>query len=147
MLSTLVKIGLIGVMFAAPVVARAEDITPGKYFCFVTHMAGIQFENDGRITSGNLKPTAEKFFLTIAPVEPLAECPTTRMAGLNYWFFCLSKFGAQIEDRLTLRGDDLHTFRGLLWGEDLLISSDLTFLSITNNLPGNYVSDGKCTRI
>lgn len=119
-----------------------------KYVCLVTHLAGIQVEQDGHISSGNFHPQDDKFFLTIGTVMPLAECPTTKMQGLNYWYFCLARFAAQIDNRLVLRGDNATVFQGIAGGEYFQLASDMTFISITNNLAGgNYVSDGKCTAL
>jgi hypothetical protein len=57
---------LIALNVATPRGVRAENVTPGKYLCVVSHLAGVQYEKDGRTTTDNFKPSEEKFFLTIA---------------------------------------------------------------------------------
>lgn len=128
--------------------ARAA-IEPGKYLCLVSHLAGIQYESNGQISAGSFKPADDKFFLTIAHFKPLDECPTTKMKRINYWFFCLAKYSAQVDNQLILHGDDPNVFVGLSPGDNLSIDDDLGFLHVTGPLSGTgtYVSDGKCTKV
>jgi hypothetical protein len=149
MLSTILKAALLGAMMIIPVAVKADGINVGKYLCVVSHLAGIQYEKDGRTTSGNFQPAEKEFFLTIANVTPLEECPKTKMAQLNYWYFCLSKYAAQIDSKPVMRGDKSDTFIGLVGGDYLQLTDDLRFSSVTGilSLTGYYVSDGKCTKV
>jgi len=152
-----VSIGLAGglaIAAAGMITSPASAAEVGKYLCIVSRMAGVQFEKDGGITSGNFKPAEDKFFLTVAPVTPLPECPSTRMKELNYWYFCLAKYAAQKDAELVMRGDSANAFIGMVGGDYLDLTSegmtsDVTFTSITGILSGTgyYISYGKCTKI
>jgi hypothetical protein len=151
---TITTLALLGTSLSA----HADDIQAGKYLCVVSHLAGIRYEKDGRTTSGNFKPAEEKFFLTIAPVTPLDECSKKSKAeikawGLPYWYFCVAKFAAQIDNQPGLRGDTSHAFVPLAAvGDYFSINTYLNELHFTSttgmlSLTGIYVADGKCTRI
>jgi hypothetical protein len=130
--------------------AETQDSKPGKYLCITNHLAGIQYEADGRVSSGNFSPADKTFFLTIAPVRPLEECPSTKMAGHNYWYFCLAKFAVQKNNEPALRGDDDKLFFSLVGGSYLQLNDNMTFQALEGILPdmrGWYVSDGTCTKL
>ncbi len=118
--------------------------------CVTSQLAGIQFKSDGSTTSGTFKPSEEKFFLSIASTMPLPECPTTEMRGLNYWYFCLAKFAAQIDNAPVLRGDSPDIFIALAGGDHLQLNADMTFSHFEDLFPsmrGYFVSMGKCTKL
>jgi hypothetical protein len=46
-----------------------EHARVGKWFCYVSKMAGIQTEDDGRDSSGLIHPKVEKFFVTISEIS------------------------------------------------------------------------------
>ncbi len=150
MFERLTAIALAFTVIGSPVVANAQDAKMGKYLCIINHLAGIQYDADGRVSSGNFKPAEDKFFLTLAPVRPLDECPKTKMAGHNYWYFCLAKFAAQQDGKLVLRGDDDKLFLSLVGGDYLQFNDDMTFDAVEGVFPsgrGWYVSEGRCTKL
>ena len=63
----LARVGLIGTFGIFSVKSEANEITVGKYFCYVSHMAGIQVNDTGEISWGRFIPRDEKFFIDIHP--------------------------------------------------------------------------------
>lgn len=150
MLERLTDIALAVTMIGSPMMTDAQSTKVGKCLCIINHLASMQYEADGRVASGNFKPAEDKFFLTIAPVRPLDECPKTKIAGHNYWYFCLEKFAAQQDGKLVLRGDDDKLFLSLVGGDYLQFNDDMTFDEVEGVFPsgrGWYVSEGRCTKL
>jgi hypothetical protein len=143
--------GLIVTFAILPICAQAEEIRIGKYFCYVSHMAGIQQKEDGQIASGNFKPTKEKFFIDIHPAaHPSQDCGPSYPESFSDWFVCKANFEIQIDNDLRLRGDTVISFIGPFpFGEQFVLYPDGTFNQHQTILDsgGWFVSDGKCTRI
>lgn len=137
---------------ATPDAPKADATMTGQYLCVVVHSSGIQYQTNGRTTSGRVKRTREKFTLSIRPrasfqADPCSWEPST---GRPYWLGCVAKFEAQIDDEPLLRGDDQHEFYGLAAeGDYLEVGDDLTFrrFQAVSSSNGLFVEDGRCNRL
>jgi hypothetical protein len=138
-------------IFGLPNCLHAEEISTGKYFCFVSHLAGIQIKDDGQIVSGNFKPMVEKFFIDIhLAMHPSELCPSPGDGSLNDWFLCRAKFEIQIDSGRRLRGDRASSFLGPdSIGDQFVLYENGTFDQHETFMSsgGYFVSDGKCTRL
>jgi hypothetical protein len=134
-----------------PVEGNAGEIDMvGKYLCVVSHMAGIQYENDGVTRSGNIRPYSEKFFVNIRPYKLLMDkCPFDLNMTHLYWLGCQAKYEAIIDNNPPMRGDDQHLFHGVMAIDFFEMSDDFTFTRFAGILSssGMIVSDGKCTKL
>jgi hypothetical protein len=50
-------------------VKAEEHERVGKWFCYVDKMVGIQIDDQKRVNSGDIKPSTEKFFVTIKEIS------------------------------------------------------------------------------
>ena len=144
------KFGLVLAGVSIAFSARAE-ITSGKYFCLVSHLAGIQLTADGSERSGNFNPAEDKFFIDVhAAAHPSNVCTGPKTGEFSEWFLCAAKYEIRISDRRNLRGDVLGQFVGAQpYNDTFLLSADGSFNSFQApfSTDGYYVSDGKCTKI
>jgi hypothetical protein len=94
-------------VFLASLNAVADEAATGKYFCFVSHMAGLQtMRSDGLVASGDFKPTEERFFIDIHPaIHPPQLCGPTQLHSFADWFLCRAPFEVQIAGGRRLRSD------------------------------------------
>jgi hypothetical protein len=150
----LARVGLIGAFDIFSVCSHADEITIGKYFCYVSHMAGIQQRDDGQVSAGNFKPQDENFFIDIhAALHPKDLCDTQFGATSHdqgNWFLCHATYEVQINNGPRLRGDLIFSFIGVPpFTEEFDMYSDGTFHRYQTLLTsgGLFVSDGKCTKI
>src|ERR1700681_774481 len=80
----------------------------GKWFCYVTEMAGVQKSADGTVFSGKIKPEVEKFVATIS--EPFSDAVRLSACQQEYGFAggdytssnnaCLANFEIQFSPRV-----------------------------------------------
>jgi len=147
MSSTLAKIALVCLILQASIAVNAGQISMGKYFCYVSHMAGIQANNEG-IKSGSFKPDKEQFFINIHPSWQPANMCNQPSSEFSNWFLCQAKYEMQIDNADRLRGDIPSQFISPLpLVKTFILSEDGSFISSQIMFLGNYVSDGKCTKI
>ena len=109
-----------------PVAAQAQPVATvtAKYICVVSHMAGIQHEKDGRVSTGNFKPASEKFFLTIGRISREEKCPWDATFGKTYWLACVAKYMAEIDNDPPMRGDNGSDFYGLFAADYFSFNED-----------------------
>jgi len=153
-ITLLARIGLTGAFYIFSFCSHADEITIGKYFCFVSHTAGIQERADGQVSSGNFKPQNEKFFIDIrVALHPKDLCDTqfsSTSHNQTNWFLCYAIYEVQIDNGPILRGDLTFSFIGSPpFTEEFDMYSDGTFHRYQTLMTsgGLFVSDGKCTRI
>jgi hypothetical protein len=139
-------------MLLASFDAVADEAGTGKYFCFVSHVAGIQtMRSDGPVASGNFKPAEEKFFIDIHPAtHPPQLCGATQQHSFADWFLCGAPFEVQIAGGRRLRSDLNFAFIGPMpFNGHFFLSPDGSFNSYetVDSSDGFYVSNGKCTKV
>jgi hypothetical protein len=133
---------------ALPIAAQANEEAIGKYYRLVSHMLGIQKDKDGRITSGNIVPNDDKFFIDIH-LAAHQSC-TIASDNLAYWWLCSAQYEIQIDNSLfnkePLRGDTTENFIGPFSNEFILTDGEFaSFLYASPNY--YYLSDGKCAKL
>ena len=145
-------IGIIAALIGGHSAIAADEATVGKYVCVVTHVAGLQYRDDGTIAAGNFSPAEPQFFIDIhRAVHPSDGC-TTHFDTQNDWFLCHADFELQIDDKWRLRGDNTISFSGPLLAETevfLLYSAGTSFKRFQTlfSSGGYFVSDGKCSKV
>ena len=127
----------------------ASELGAGKYYCFVSHMAGIQLDNNGQIYSGNIKPADDKFFIDIhLAIHPEKECsgPTDPSSFVDWWL-CRANLEVQVGGGRRLRSDTMSFVGAAPLNGHFWLTSDGSFRSYQPDLVSSYISDGKCTKL
>jgi hypothetical protein len=148
--TSLARAGVIAAYTMLPIEVGATETALGKYFCYVSDMAGIQVSESGQVSSGNFAPKDEKLFIDIHPaVHPKNLCSNPASKEFSDWFVCNAAFEVQINNRPRLRGDNSLQFTGGPLLGQFYLSDDGTFHHYQTILTsgGFFVSDGKCTKI
>jgi hypothetical protein len=126
----------------------------GKWFCYVDKMAGIQTDDQKRVTSGNLKPANEKFFVTISELsEDLKGLMCDRGEyGVDPYQpqsnHCLANFKIEFSPSMGFFNASVDTYRFYSADDSFsLYGPDGNFVLVQNGEGNSYVSHGRCEKL
>jgi hypothetical protein len=128
----------------------------GKYFCYVENMVAIQVDDKNKKTSGNIKPSDEKFFITIEEIsddQKRISCDWSEF-GLDsnlsggYMNICLAnyKIKSSLKNEIFGSSADGVNFVDPNSKFSLYGTNEFVWLQSTA-IVGSYISRGKCEKI
>ena len=128
----------------------------GKWSCYVENMAGIQTDDQKRVTSGNIKPDNEMFFVTISETsEELKKLVCDRGEyGVDPYQpqsnSCLANFKIEFSPSMGFFRDAVETYH--FYSSDNSFSlyggpAGSTFVMFRSGEGGSYVSQGRCEKL
>jgi hypothetical protein len=128
----------------------------GKYFCYVENMVGIQVDDKNKKTSGNIKPSDEKFFITIEEIsdnQKRISCDWGEF-GLDsnldghYMNNCLAnyKIKSSLKNEIFGSSADGMNFVDPISKFSLYGTNEFVWLQ-SAVIVGSYISRGKCEKI
>lgn len=131
---------------------KSNHDKPGKWFCYVTDMVGIQgYEENHTRSSGRIKPEREKFIITVNMADRAIKksvCERNLGASSDFRFpnLCFYNFEMSFSDK----HEGMYSIDGFVFANDSgktfkLGNKDFTF--IEDRPSGTYISVGKCEKI
>jgi hypothetical protein len=133
----------------------------GKYVCHVANRVGIREDNDNKVTSGNMKPSNEKFFVTIEEInqeEKRRACEWGEFGLSNNLSAgrtnsCLANFKFEfmdLGDEYSNLPNEWESIDGTQIVGDLMnftMFGTGEFVLFSTNSDSSYVQRGKCEKV
>jgi hypothetical protein len=128
----------------------------GKWFCYVENMAGIQTDEQRRVTSGKIKPENEKFFVTISETsEEMKKLMCDKGEyGVNPYQpqsnHCLANFKIEFSPSMGFFNDSVDTYHFYDSDDSFTLYGEPTgsrFVMFRSGEGDSYVSHGRCEKI
>jgi hypothetical protein len=129
----------------------------GKWFCYVSHTAGIQKNDNSQIFSGAIKPLTDKFFVTISAINDDAkqmacewgEYGLNGNLGNNFFNHCLANFKIEFSPNSVFfnTSADSYTFLGTFGDAFVLYGTNDFVWFGSGGADTSYVSHGRCEKI